>query len=106
MPKNEAYRDRLLILLLSSRGAKSRKKILKILVSGPMNCNQISKNLKLDWWTIQKHLQVLEDENLIIPITFGRRTFYKINANSNQLLELIEAPSSNKSDFSAKNMIP
>ena len=48
------YETAVLILLTLSRGAESRKKILSALLPGPKNCNQLSRETGLDWWTVKK----------------------------------------------------
>jgi predicted transcriptional regulator len=70
--------DETCLLLMFSRGAKMRKNIIERLLYGPKNCNQIAKELKSDWWTIQKHLQRLEKAGLIKSVSLGRLQFYKI----------------------------
>ncbi|PVX24234.1 MAG: hypothetical protein CW716_10530 [Candidatus Bathyarchaeum sp.] len=66
------------LLLSRSRGANSRKKILKTLLLGTCNCNQITTKLGLNWRTTYHHLQLLEKANLIKSINFGQRKFYKL----------------------------
>ncbi|MGB9925791.1 MAG: ArsR/SmtB family transcription factor [Candidatus Bathyarchaeales archaeon] len=68
----------LYLLLNFSRGANSRKKILKTIVYGPKNCNQIAIKLGLNWRTIYRHLQILEKENFVKSFGFGKRKFYKL----------------------------
>lgn len=67
-----------LILLSLSKGAGSRRKILISLCNGPKNCNQLSKETELDWWTVRKHLMVLSKENIIKAVPFGCSKFYKL----------------------------
>ena len=66
------------LLLSLSRGANSRKKILKTLLCGSNNCNQITTKLGLNWRTTYRHLQILEKENLVKSFGFGQRKFYKL----------------------------
>lgn len=89
MQLNDSSQDRLSIMFTFSRGANSRKRILELLVNVPMNCNQVSKALQLDWWTVQKHLQFLTAENLIAAIIFGRMTLYKVTPYGKRALALI-----------------
>ncbi|MEM4244385.1 MAG: helix-turn-helix domain-containing protein [Candidatus Bathyarchaeia archaeon] len=88
MNKSEIYEhaNKVLLLLKFSKGAKSRKIILKSLCLKPKNCNQIAKESKLEWWTVQKHLEVLMKENLIISVRFGRIKFYKITPKGEKAL--------------------
>jgi len=53
--------------------------------------NQISKELKADWWTVRKHLDRLEKAGLICNANIGRIRFYKVTvkgefASKNALL--------------------
>ena len=73
------YETAVLILLTLSRGAESRKKILIALLPGPKNCNQLSRETGLDWWTVKKHLLSLMKENLIKSSTFGSAKFYELS---------------------------
>ena len=66
------------LLLSLSRGANSRKKILKTLLHGSCNCNQITTKLGLNWRTTYRHLQILEKANLVKSFSFGQRKFYKL----------------------------
>ena len=66
------------LLLSLSRGANSRNKILKTLLNGSCNCNQITAKLGLNWRTTYRHLQILEKANLVKSFSFGQRKFYKL----------------------------
>jgi predicted transcriptional regulator len=78
-----------LVLLSLSRGAESRRKILTMLSLGPQNCNQIANELDLDWWSVQKHLNLLLKANLVKSIGFGRIRFYKLTANGEDAMKRI-----------------
>jgi predicted ArsR family transcriptional regulator len=66
------------LLLVLSKGAATRKKILEKLLFKPRNCNQVAVELGLDWWTVQKHLELLAKEALVRSLNLGRMKFYKI----------------------------
>ena len=83
-PKNE---DEIIVLLLYTKGAKTRIKILKVIELKPKNCNQLSKELKLNWWTIQKHLQILLNVDIIECLEFGYFRLYRPTARGKQLIE-------------------
>lgn len=74
------------LLLSLSRGANSRKKILKTLLSGSNNCNQIAIKLGLNWRTTYRHLQILEKENLFKSFGFGQRKFYKLTQKGEEVI--------------------
>jgi predicted ArsR family transcriptional regulator len=77
------------VLLIVSRGAKTRRRILQTLKSGLMNCNQIAEQLNIDWWTVQKHLQRLEKAELIKNVTLGRIRFYKTTSKGQITLKYV-----------------
>ena len=52
-------------ILAGTMGGINRARILKELLKKPQNTNQISKNLDLDFKTIQYHLGVLEKNSLV-----------------------------------------
>lgn len=58
-------------LIAGTRGGKSRAQIIFALMGKSMNMNQISKQVKMDYKTIQHHLKVLEDNNVISVIKKG-----------------------------------
>jgi predicted transcriptional regulator len=74
------------LLLTFSRGAKSRRNILQELLLRPKNCNQIANGTKLDWWTVQKHLQHLISYNLVECLNFGQIKFYSITVKGKETL--------------------
>ena len=51
----------------TTRGGPTRIKIVEMLLSRPYNVNQISKNLKMDYKTVQHHIRILEENKIIIP---------------------------------------
>ena len=51
----------------TTRGGPSRIKIVELLVDRPYNMHQISKELKLDYKTVQHHMKVLEENKIITP---------------------------------------
>ncbi|XHH08982.1 MAG: winged helix-turn-helix domain-containing protein [Candidatus Bathyarchaeia archaeon] len=78
----------ILVLLTLSRGAKSRKKILFSLLSGPKNCNQLSSEIGLDWWGVQNHLQRLLSEKLVESLDCGKLSYYEITSKGEEALKL------------------
>jgi predicted transcriptional regulator len=66
--------------VLSSR---LRIKILKILMQmGELNVSEIARRLGVNYNTINKHLKVLEDEDIIHYKAFGRIRLYRFNEYS------------------------
>ncbi|MGC8563117.1 MAG: ArsR family transcriptional regulator [Thermoplasmata archaeon] len=52
-------------LLIASRGGDTRIKILSLILNNPMNKNELSKSLGLNYRTVTHHLNVLIENNLI-----------------------------------------
>jgi predicted transcriptional regulator len=79
-------KNEILVLLSLSRGADSRKTIMTKLLFKPKNCNQIAREAKLDWWTVQKHLNILMRKNMVRRLEFGRIKFYKLTPEGEKAL--------------------
>lgn len=75
------------ILLNISRGANSRKRILKTLLMGPKNCSQIAKRVDLNWYTTSRHIQILKKEGLVNDVSLGERKFFKLTQKGQKILE-------------------
>ena len=56
-------------LIAGSRGGTNRARIIKALHDRPYNVNQLSLELDLDYKTIQHHIKVLEDHNILVNST-------------------------------------
>lgn len=81
-----------LILLSLSKGASSRKKILRHLILKPKNCNQLANDCELEWWSVQKHLKILLREQFIKSTPFGNIKFYKLTSRGkNALNNMLES---------------
>ena len=63
--------------------SRLRIKILKILaLTGELNVSEIARRLGVNYKTTRKHLEVLENENMIKHKLFGRIRLYKLNKSS------------------------
>ena len=66
---NDPDSKRLLwFVFAGSRGGLNRLRIISILKKTPLNTNQLSKELGLDYKAIQHHIKVLEKNNMITKI--------------------------------------
>jgi DNA-binding transcriptional ArsR family regulator len=66
---NDPTTKRLLwFLFAGSKGGLTRLKIINTLKKTPLNTNQLSKDLDLDYKAIQHHLKVLEKNNMTTKI--------------------------------------
>ena len=52
-------------LLASTRGSQNRVRIVRALDERPRNANQLATELDLDYKTVQHHLDVLLDNNVL-----------------------------------------
>ena len=66
-------------LFARSKGGDNRIKILDLLIKHPLNTNQISEELQLDYKTIQYHIHVLEENNLVTKTGNKYGTLYFIS---------------------------
>ncbi len=57
--------DILLHLIAGTRGGPTRLQILSALDGGPLNANQLTTMLGLDYKTVRHHLQVLLENGLV-----------------------------------------
>ncbi len=59
-------------LFAGTRGGETRAMIVKSLKNKPMNLHQLSKSLNLDYKTIQHHIRILSDNNILTVINRGK----------------------------------
>ncbi|MDG6985616.1 MAG: winged helix-turn-helix transcriptional regulator [Nitrososphaerota archaeon] len=48
-----------------SKGGRTRKSMVDLLMSSPMNANQLASTLSLNYRTVSHHLKVLAESNLV-----------------------------------------
>jgi len=53
-------------VLASTRGGPTRAEILAALEERPRNANQLAEELDYDYTTIRHHLEVMEDNNVVV----------------------------------------
>jgi DNA-binding transcriptional ArsR family regulator len=58
-------------LFAGTRGGETRVLIVTSLKKKPMNMNQLSKALNLDYKTVQHHIRILLDNQIITAINKG-----------------------------------
>lgn len=63
--------------------SKLRIKIIKILMQmGELNVSEIARRLGVNYKTTDKHLKILEDEEVLQRKVFGRIRLYRLNEYS------------------------
>ena len=63
---DEEFRRLLWFLLGGSRGGENRAKILIAIRSRPSNLNQLAKLIRVDYRSVQHHMNVLQKNNLVM----------------------------------------
>jgi len=53
------------LLFVGSRGSDSRIRIMSVLRKTPANTNQLSNELGMDYKSIQHHIKILKENNLV-----------------------------------------
>ncbi len=76
-------------LFVGARGGDNRIKIMDLLIKNPSNMNQISEKLQLDYKTIQHHIHVLEENNLVTKIGANYGVLYFISNYMKKILNHI-----------------
>jgi DNA-binding transcriptional ArsR family regulator len=66
-----AYKRVLMYLLVGSKGGHNRVQMIKLLKDEPMNANKIGERLGLDYKTIQHHLKILQENNVVVTNSAG-----------------------------------
>lgn len=59
-------------LIAGTRGGETRGKIIVTLLNTPLNANQLSEKLCLDYKTIQHHIKVLLENNILTVVNKGK----------------------------------
>jgi DNA-binding transcriptional ArsR family regulator len=79
-------------LIGGSRGGRNRLRIIRSLHETPMNTNQLSNALDLDYKTIQHHLELLEENDVLTTMgdDYGKTYFVtdQMEANMDVLDEI------------------
>ncbi len=88
-------------LIAGSRGGVNRARIIETLHQRPYNVNQLSQKLDLDYKTIQHHIKVLEDHNIVNSTSkkkYGAMIFLsnRMEDNYNIYLEIISKMKKNR----------
>ena len=60
---------------------ETRRGILKMLRSGPLTSGQIADRFESSWPTISRHLSVLANADLVVPVRRGAEIYYELNTS-------------------------
>lgn len=72
-------------LIAGSKGGVNRARIIKALFERPFNVNQLSKELNLDYKTVEHHIKILKDHKIIV--TSSGKKYGALYFLSNQMEE-------------------
>ncbi|MEM3122646.1 MAG: winged helix-turn-helix domain-containing protein [Nitrososphaerota archaeon] len=78
-------------LLVGSRGGPTRLLIILKLRDGPANANQLAASLKLNYKTIQHHLQILLDNRMVVASGEKYNVTYSISPELAQNMDILES---------------
>lgn len=81
-------------LIGGTRGGKNRLKIIMQIEKTPMNINQLSEELDLDYKTVKHHIRLMEEHNVVTEMGEGYGSNYfltdQMNSNMEKLEEITE----------------
>ncbi|MDA4124794.1 MAG: winged helix-turn-helix domain-containing protein [Thaumarchaeota archaeon] len=66
-----SFRRMMVYVFVGSRGGQNRVKIVEMLKGEPANPNKISEKLGLDYKTVQHHIKLLEQNQVIVASSKG-----------------------------------
>jgi DNA-binding transcriptional ArsR family regulator len=71
VPLEPAYKRIMVYIFIASRGGQNRARIVEMLKAEPSNPNKMSEKLGLDYKTIQHHVRMLEENQVIVSSSKG-----------------------------------
>lgn len=66
-----AFKRVLMYLLVGTKGGANRVQMIRLLKDEPMNANKIGERLNLDYKTVQHHLKILKENNVVVTNAAG-----------------------------------
>ncbi|MDY6775210.1 MAG: winged helix-turn-helix domain-containing protein [Halobacteria archaeon] len=73
-----------------SRGGRNRLRIIRALHDQPMNTNQLSNELDLDYKTVQHHLEMLEENDILTTQGGNYGKMYFLTDRMRQNLDILD----------------
>lgn len=77
-------------LIGGSRGGKNRLRIVRTLNDRPMNTNQLAEDLDLNYRTVQHHLELLEENQVLTTAGEEYGQMYFLTDRMEENLELLD----------------
>lgn len=78
-------------LIGGTRGGKNRLRIIMTLDDQPMNMNQLSEELSLDYKTVQHHIDLMVDHNVVTEMGEGYGTNYFLTDQMDSNMEKLQS---------------
>lgn len=78
-------------LLAGSRGGPTRLLIILRLRDGPANANQLATSLKLNYKTIQHHLEILLENRMVVANGEKYNVTYSISPELSHNMDILES---------------
>ena len=76
----------LLYLLTATRGGPMRQRIVKAIKAKPMNAHQLAQQLKVDYKTVQHHLNILVGNTVFSVVKKGYGAVYFLTPEAEHFL--------------------
>lgn len=77
-------------LLAGSKGSSNRIKIIEIIEKKPMNLNELSKKINLNYKTVQHHIDLLIENNLLVKAGNRYGQIYFVSDNLKEKTDLFK----------------
>jgi DNA-binding transcriptional ArsR family regulator len=77
-------------LIGGSRGGRNRLRIVRALEARPRNTNQLSNDLELNYKTVQHHLEVLEENDVVTTEGDNYGQLYFLSDRMTANLDILE----------------
>lgn len=77
-------------LIGGSRGGHNRLRIVRTLQERPMNTNQLAEELDLNYKTVQHHLEVLEENDIVTTQGDNYGQLYFLSDRMKENLDILE----------------
>ncbi len=62
-----SFKRVMMYIFAGTRGGYNRARIVELLREEPMNSNRIAEKLDLDYKTVQHHLKLLQENEVVVP---------------------------------------
>lgn len=77
-------------LIGGSRGSRNRLRIVRTLQERPRNTNQLAEELDLNYKTVQHHLKILEENNILTVQGDNYGKMYFLSDQMKQNFDILE----------------